>query len=77
LLVAIHPNTGDITAESFTDYPQAEAWALDWNGKGRNCYYTVNLAKPMDKKASKRDIKSARAFWADADPDVKPDFDSR
>jgi hypothetical protein len=71
LLVAIHPNTGDITAESFTDYPQAKAWALDWNGKGRNCYYTVNLAKPMDKKASKRDIKSARAFWADADPDVK------
>jgi hypothetical protein len=70
LLVAIHPNTSDITAESFTDYSQAETWALDWNGKRWNCYYTINLAKPMDRKASKKDMIGARAFWADIDPDT-------
>lgn len=71
LLVAIHPGTNEITAASFTDYPQGEAWALDWNRKGWNAYYTINLAKPMDKKASKADMIGARAFWADIDPDIK------
>jgi hypothetical protein len=57
LLVAIHPNTGEIIAEPFTDYPQGAAWALDWNGNGWNLYWTVNLTRRgLSKKASKADI---------------------
>jgi hypothetical protein len=56
LLVAINPTTGRISAKSFTDYAQAESWALSMNRAGDNCYYTANLAREMAGKAKKRDI---------------------
>jgi hypothetical protein len=72
LLAAIHAHTGEIVAESFSDYEQAEAWALGLNEQGNNLYYTVNLvSKGLSRKPAKSDIQATRAFWADIDPNIK------
>jgi hypothetical protein len=71
LLVTINPITDRVSARSFTDYAQAESWALAMNRAGDNCYYTMNLARDMEGKPKKENIIAARAYWVDIDPDVK------
>jgi hypothetical protein len=50
---------------------QVEAWVLDANAKGRNCYFHTNISDAFNKRLSKHDVKLARFAWADIDPDVK------
>lgn len=49
---------------------QAQAWVLQANAAGRNCYFHTNIAKAINKRYSKLDMVTARFVWADIDPDI-------
>ncbi len=79
LLVAIHPDTGEITAASY-DLPaqvdRAVLWISDRNERdGCNLYWTVNATRePMGKKPLAADISAMHALYVDIDPRVGEDF---
>lgn len=49
---------------------QAEAWALQSNTTGRNCYFHANIGSTINRRLSKNDVSSARFVWGDLDPNI-------
>ena len=74
LLVSIDPDRGGTDGRTFNlpaELEVAVVWVVETNRRGRNCYFTCNEARPLAKKAGKADMRQARMFWADCDPDIK------
>ena len=73
LLVAIDPaRKAPIQAQSFV-MPAQQMEAINWcvrMNRAHNVYWTVNHARLMNGKASKKDIERFTACWADCDPDI-------
>jgi hypothetical protein len=73
LLVSIDPTRGGTDGRTFTlpaELEVAVQWVVEQNRRTRNCYFTCNEARPLAKKAGKADMRLARMFWADCDPDI-------
>jgi hypothetical protein len=69
VLTAIHPDSGKIKTQTFTDIDQARKFIATHN-IDHNIYYTLNPTKgPMDSKPTKSDI--AEAAWVHNDLDPK------
>ncbi len=77
ILVAIHPETGTLTAKAFSDLNNTTAlydWIATRNGK-ENLYFHVNPTITLrDKKAEKTDIKEVRELHVDIDPRAGEDI---
>ena len=75
-LVRIHPETRAIKANVFA-WPSEREGALKWieaSNKTMNVYFSVNRARPINKKAEKCDIEALVAVHADVDPIDGADF---
>jgi hypothetical protein len=69
-LVRIHPDTRAIKANVF-EWPSEREGALKWieaSNKTMDVYFSVNRARPINKKAEKSDIEALVAVHADVDP---------
>jgi hypothetical protein len=74
-LTSIVPD-GKTETKTFTDYADAERWALEQN-KTKNVYFSVNpTTSAVSKKATKTDIAAVELLHVDLDPFVGEDFDS-
>lgn len=75
-LTSIVPD-GKTTTATFTDYADAERWALEQNGAGRNVYFTPQPTRgPVNKKPTKADIARVEFLFVDLDPFSGEDLDT-
>lgn len=75
-LTAIIPD-GKTTTKTFTDYAEAQGWALRLNEAGQNLYFTPQPTRhPVSKKPTKEDIASVEFLFVDLDPRTGEDFES-
>jgi len=74
LLVSIDPaGASAVTGRTFmmpTALENAVAWTSTENASGRNCYFTANVARAINKKPAKDDMLLGAFCWTDADPNV-------
>jgi len=74
LLVSIDP-AGDTAVIGRTfmmpaGSDDAVAWTIAENARGRNCYFTANIARSINKKPGKADMLLGAFCWTDADPNI-------
>ena len=75
-LTSIIPD-GTTTTATFTDYAEAERWALKQNAAGRNMYFTPQPTRgPVENKPTKADIARVEFLFCDLDPFVGEDLDA-
>jgi hypothetical protein len=68
VLIAIEPDSGDITAITAMTEAEVDAFIHNHNGR-RNIYYSVNPTRaPLNRKARKTDIAAIEFLIADLDP---------
>ncbi|MEM7431001.1 MAG: VapE domain-containing protein [Pseudomonadota bacterium] len=74
-LTCIDPDSKAIDTRTFDDVERMRSWIERWNGT-RNLYFSVNpTARPLTKKAARKDIKEVSYLHVDVDPRANEDLE--